>query len=154
VDLSYSPPGTADILLKARSTPIDAFSYETIESLKDTAARWATMRLIRNSAAFAANKDPRGEPPPLRVSRQPRCYADRRIGSQHCKDMNDFDYLNRQRDRRFAWLEPEAVDRSSCVPRAEGTITHRTSSLSSSGLLMDLGARAVESKHLCCWRQQ
>ena len=57
-DESYSPPGTVDILLKSAGTPIDAFSYETIELLKDTAARWQTMRLLRNSAAFAANKDP------------------------------------------------------------------------------------------------
>mgnify|MGYP001089101189 CR=1 FL=1 len=57
-DQSYSPPGTVDILLKSAGTPIDAFSYETVESLKDTAARWQTMRMLRNSAAFATNKDP------------------------------------------------------------------------------------------------
>ena len=57
-DESESPPGTVDILLKAAGTPIDAFSYEAVELLKDTAAKWQTMRQVRDSAAFAANKDP------------------------------------------------------------------------------------------------
>ena len=69
-DASYSPPGTVDILLKSAGTPIDAFSYETIELLRDTAAHWHTMRLLRNSAAFAANKDP-AWPQPF-ASRRPR----------------------------------------------------------------------------------
>jgi NTE family protein len=43
-------PGTLDILLKAAGTPIDSFSYESIELLNDTAARWRTMRRIRDSA--------------------------------------------------------------------------------------------------------
>ena len=57
-DESETPPGTVDILLKAAGTPIDAFSYEAVELLRDTAARWQTLRRIRNSAAYAANKDP------------------------------------------------------------------------------------------------
>lgn len=57
-DQSESPPGAVQIMLKAAGTPIDAFSYESIELLKDTAARWRTMRLIRDSAAMAGNTDP------------------------------------------------------------------------------------------------
>ena len=57
-DLSESPPGTVDVLLKAAGAPIDAFSFEAVELLRDTAARWATLRKIRDSAAMAANKDP------------------------------------------------------------------------------------------------
>ena len=57
-DQSETPPGTVEILLKAAGTPIDAYSYEATELLKDTAARWQTMRLIRNSAAMASNTDP------------------------------------------------------------------------------------------------
>ena len=56
-DESESPPGTVDILLKAAGTPIDHYSYEAMELLKDTAARWRTARLIKNSAAMKANKD-------------------------------------------------------------------------------------------------
>src|SRR6266705_254509 len=55
-DASENPPGTIDILLKSAGTPIDAFSYEAVELLKDTAAQWQSARLIRNSAAMAANK--------------------------------------------------------------------------------------------------
>ena len=42
-DESESPPGTVDILLKSAGTPIDAFSYEAVELLKDTAAQWQTL---------------------------------------------------------------------------------------------------------------
>ena len=57
-DESESPPGAVDILLKAAGTPIDAFSYEAVELLKDTAAHWSTLRQVRNSAAYKDNKDP------------------------------------------------------------------------------------------------
>ena len=33
-------------------------SYESVELLRDTVARWQTLRLIRDSAAMAANKEP------------------------------------------------------------------------------------------------
>ena len=36
-DESENPPGTMDILLKSAGTPIDAFSFEAVELLKDTA---------------------------------------------------------------------------------------------------------------------
>jgi len=48
------PPGTIDILLKAAGTPIDQYSYESVELLKDTAARWGTLRRVRDSAAMKA----------------------------------------------------------------------------------------------------
>ena len=57
-DESENPPGTVDVLLKAAGTPIDAFSYEAVELLRDTAARWQTLRQVRDSAAMATNKDP------------------------------------------------------------------------------------------------
>jgi len=57
-DASESAPGTIDILLKATGTPIDQYSYESIELLKDTSARWQALRLIRDSAAMRANRDP------------------------------------------------------------------------------------------------
>ena len=58
-DESEAPPGTVDILLKAAGTPIDAFSYEAVELLKDTAARWRTMRRIRDTAALAGQQGSR-----------------------------------------------------------------------------------------------
>ena len=56
-DESENPPGTVDILLKAAGTPIDHYSYEAVEQLKDVAARWKTARGIRAMAGCATNKD-------------------------------------------------------------------------------------------------
>ena len=43
------PPGMLDVLLKATGTPIDRYSYDTVETLKDIQARWASLREIRNA---------------------------------------------------------------------------------------------------------
>lgn len=52
------PPDSLTVLLKAAGTPIDHYSYEAVELLKDTSARWDALRKIRDSAAMKANKDP------------------------------------------------------------------------------------------------
>jgi NTE family protein len=52
------PPDSLTVLLKAAGTPIDHDSYEAVELLKDTSARWNALRKIRDSAAMKANKDP------------------------------------------------------------------------------------------------
>ena len=54
-DTSESPPGTFDILVKATGVPIDHYSYEAVELLKDIEARWQTGRRIRGLAGCAAN---------------------------------------------------------------------------------------------------
>ena len=41
-DESATPPGTVDVMLKAVGVPIDHYSYEAVELLKDIAARWET----------------------------------------------------------------------------------------------------------------
>ncbi len=133
-DESYSPPGTIDILLKSAGTPIDAFSYETVESLKDTAARWATMRMIRNSPAVAANKDP-AVAAALRVPDAEIYAID--VSFARLKDKKELDYLNRQ-PTSFV-LEPEAVDR---LRAAGGAII--LDSPEFKRLLKDLGARLAE----------
>ncbi|MBP0639395.1 patatin-like phospholipase family protein [Cupriavidus sp. AcVe19-6a] len=56
-DKSESPPGTLEILVKATGVPIDHYSYEATELLKDSQARWHAMRQVRQSSAFAGNKD-------------------------------------------------------------------------------------------------
>jgi NTE family protein len=43
------PPGVLDVLLKATGTPIDRYSYDTVETLRDIQARWASLREIRNA---------------------------------------------------------------------------------------------------------
>ena len=134
-DESFSPPGTVDILLKSAGTPIDAFSYETIESLKDTAAHWATLRMIRSSAAFAANKDS-AVAVALRVPAAEIYAID--VSFAALKDKNELEYLNRQ-PTTFV-LEPEAVDRL----RAAGA-TIIADSPEFKRLLKDLNARVVET---------
>jgi len=105
-DQSENPPGTVDILLKAAGTPIDAFSYETIELLRDTAARWQTLRRIRNSAAYAANKDP-AVAAALRVPEAEIYAID--VSFPMLKNKAELDYLNQQ-PTSFV-LPAEAVDR-------------------------------------------
>ena len=132
-DQSSNPPGTIDILLKSAGTPIDAFSYETIESLKDTAAHWETLRMLRNSAAFAGNKDP-AVAKALRVPDAEIYAID--VSFSALKDKKEFDYLNLQ-PTTFV-LEPEAVDR---LRAAGGAII--LDSPEFKRLLKDLGATVV-----------
>ena len=134
-DESYGPPGTIDILLKAAGTPIDAFSYETIELLRDTAAEWRTMRMLRNSAAFAANKDP-AVAAALRVPAAEIYAID--VSFSALKDKKEFDYLNMQ-PTTFV-LEPEAVDR---LRAAGGKIIMESPEFKR--LLKDLDIRIVDS---------
>ena len=134
-DESETPPGTVDILLKSAGTPIDAFSFEAVELLRDTAAQWQTMRLIRNSAAMAANKDPAV----AAVMRIPdaEIYAID-VSFAALKDKAELDYLNQQ-PTTFV-LPDEAVDR---LRAAAGTIIKDSPEFKR--LLKDVGARIVDT---------
>lgn len=132
-DESESPPGTVNVLLKAAGTPIDAFSYEAVELLRDTAARWRTMRRIRDSTAFAANKDP-AVADALRVP-QAEIYAID-VSFAMLKDKAERDYLNQQ-PTSFV-LPAEAVDR---LRAAAGTIIMDSPEFQR--LMKDAGARVV-----------
>ena len=132
-DQSENPPGTVDVLLKAAGTPIDAFSYEAVELLRDTAARWKTLRRIRNSPAYAANKDPEVAAA-LRVPAAEIFAID--VSFPRLKDKAELDYLNQQ-PTSFV-LPPEAVDR---LRAAAGTIIMDSPEFKR--LLKDLGARIV-----------
>ena len=48
-DLHEDPPGLLDVLIKATGTPIDRYSYDTVETLKDIQARWASLRQARDA---------------------------------------------------------------------------------------------------------
>ena len=128
------PPGTIDILLKAAGTPIDQYSYESVELLKDTAARWGTLRRVRDSAAMKANKDPAV----AAATRVPdaEIYAID-VSFAALKDENERAYLNRQ-PTTFV-LSAEAVDR---LRAAAGTIL--AASPEFQRLLKDIGAKLVE----------
>jgi hypothetical protein len=113
-DESESPPGPVQIMLKAAGTPIDANSFESIEQLKDTAARWRTMRLIRDSAAMAGNTDP-AVAAALRVPNAEIYAID--VSFSALKDKAERAFLN-QLPTSFV-LPDEAVDR---LRAAAGTI--------------------------------
>jgi NTE family protein len=132
-DRSENPPGTVDILLKAAGTPIDAFSYESVELLKDTAALWQAMRRIRNSEAYAANKDP-AVAAALHVPDAEIYAID--VSFSALKDKAELDYLNQQ-PTSFV-LPAEAVDR---LRAAAGTIIMASPEFQR--LMKDVGARVA-----------
>lgn len=48
-DLHENPPALFDVLIKATGTPIDRYSYDTVETLRDIQARWTSLREIRDA---------------------------------------------------------------------------------------------------------
>jgi NTE family protein len=132
-DESENPPGTVDILLKSAGVPIDHYSYEAVELLKDTATRWRTLRAIRNSAAMKTNKDP-AIADAMRAPDAEIFAID--VSFPALKDKAELDYLNRQ-PTSFV-LPPEAVDR---LRAAAGTIIMASPEFQR--LLKDVGVRIV-----------
>jgi NTE family protein len=132
-DQSEAPPGTIDILLKATGVPIDHYSYEAVELLKDISARWQTGRHIRDLAGCSANKDA----PVCAAIRVPQAeiYA---IDVSFAKlpDEKERAYLNEQ-PTSFV-LPAEAVDR---LRAAAGTII--LASPEFQRVLKDVGATIV-----------
>ena len=130
-DESESPPGTVDILLKATGVPIDHYSYEAVELLKDISARWDTMRRIRNLAGCSTNK----ESLICVATRVPQAeiYAID-VSFAALPDKTEREYLNQQ-PTTFV-LPAEAVDR---LRAAAGTIIQASPEFQR--LLKDVGAR-------------
>ena len=113
-DTREEPPHALNILLKSAGVPIDHFSYESIERLRDTAARWKSIRSLRSVAAAAAAKDP-ALAAALRAPDAEIYAID--VSFAALADPAEFDYLNRQ-PTSFV-LPDEAVDR---LRAAAGTI--------------------------------
>jgi NTE family protein len=111
-DTREEPPNPVSILLKSAGVPIDHFSYESIELLRDTAARWNSIRRLRSVPAAA--KDPALEAA-LRTPDAEIYAID--VSFAALTDPAEFDYLNRQ-PTSFV-LPDEAVDR---LRAAAGTI--------------------------------
>jgi NTE family protein len=113
-DTSEQGPGTVDVLLKSSGVPIDHYSYEAVELLKDISARWDTARHLRDLAGCSNNKDA----PICAAIRVPQAkiYAID-VSFPALKDKAERDYLNLQ-PTTFV-LPAEAVDR---LRAAAGTI--------------------------------
>jgi NTE family protein len=105
-NLHEDPPGTLDVLIKATGTPIDRYSYDTVESLKDIQARWESLREVRN----VLKNLPRVDPELDFVMRAPdaNIYVID-VSFAALKDPAEREYLNTL-PTAFR-LSPEAVDR-------------------------------------------
>jgi NTE family protein len=132
-DRSENPPGAVDILVKAAGVPIDRYSYEAMELLKDKAARWQSLRRLRQSAAFANNSDPaiadELKGPDIDVYPVD-------VSFQALNDKAERDYLN-ELPTSFV-LPAEAVDR---LRAAAGAIILQSPEFQR--LLKDVGARVL-----------
>jgi NTE family protein len=106
VDLSGRCPTSIPAAIKTAGVPIDRYSGEMIEQLKDIDARWDALHQMRNSVAFAKDKDPAM----TYVVNAPKAdiYVIE-VSFEALKDKSERDYLN-QLPTSFV-LSDEAVDR-------------------------------------------
>jgi NTE family protein len=124
---------TIDILIKTAGVPIDRYSGEMVEQLKDIDARWNALRQMRDSVAFAKDKDPTM----TYVVQAPKAELYTiDVSFQALKDKSERDYLN-QLPTSFV-LSDEEVDR---LRGAAATIILESPDFQQ--LLKDEGARIV-----------
>jgi NTE family protein len=132
-DESERPPGIVSLGIQASGVPIDHYSYESMDLLRDTEARWKLMRQLRQSAAFQGNTDPviadALKSPDIDIYAIDVSFAE-------LKDKAEVDYLNNL-PTSFV-LPAEAVDR---LRAAAATII--ADSPEFQRLLQDIGARIV-----------
>ena len=135
-DESENAPGSVAVLIQASGVPIDAYSSETVELLRDIEARWQTLRRVRDSAALSPDKASALE----EVANAPDIglyIVD--VSFQALEDRKEFEYLNNLPTSLV--LPSAAVDR---LRAAAGTII--LASPEFQRLLRDAGARvATES---------
>ena len=133
-DQKRSAPGTVEILLQATGVPIDHYSYEAVELLRDTAARWKVLRGIRDSGAIVDNRNP-ALAEVMRVPNIEVYVIDVSFGA--LKDEKERAYLNNL-PTSFV-LPAEAVDR---LRAAAGTIV--LDSPDFQRYLKDMGERIIK----------
>jgi NTE family protein len=132
-DTKEKPPGPINLIVQASGVPIDHYSYEAVELLKEKEARWQSLRRLRQSAAFAGTqdaavtKDLKG--PDIDLFTIDVSFA-------ALKDKAEFEFLNSQ-PTTFV-LPDEAVDR---LRSAGGTII--LASPEFQRLLKAVGAKVV-----------
>jgi len=132
-DESLASPGSLKVLLKATGVPIEKYSFEAMEILRDTVARWQMMRRVRDSPAFSAAKDPNLK----EVANAPDIdlYAID-VSFQALSNRTEFEYLN-ELPTTFKLSDAE-VDR---LRAAAGTIILESPDFQR--LLKDAGAEVV-----------
>jgi NTE family protein len=131
---SENPPGTIDVLIKSAGVPIDRYSGEMVEQLKDIDARWNTLRQLRGSVALAKDNNPSM----TQIVNAPNAdiyVVD--VSFKALQDKSERDYLN-QLPTSFH-LPDEAVDRLRAAAR---TLILNSPDLQQA--LSDEGARIVD----------
>jgi len=132
-DASEQGPGLVDVLLKSTGVPIDHYSFEAVEQLKDIAARWQMGRHVRDLARCSTSKDS----PVCAAIRPPQAEIySIDVSFAAVPDKAERDYLNLQ-PTSFV-LPAEAVDR---LRAAAGTAI--LASPDFQRLLKDVGATVV-----------
>jgi NTE family protein len=126
-------PGPIPVMVKAAGVPIDRYSGEQVEQLKDIEARWKDLRRMRDSPAFAPEKDP--SMAFVRNAPDARLYVVD-VSFAALKDKKERDYLN-QLPTSFV-LKDEEVDR---LRAAAGELI--LASPDFQALLKHVGARIV-----------
>jgi len=133
-DKHENPPGLLDVLVKATGTPIDRYSYDTVETLKDDQARWAQMREARELI----------KPYPALVEKLPFIVNAPDINVRvidvsfsALPDKAEQDYLNRL-PTSFV-LDDEAVDRLRLAARAAILASPEVKRLQNNGQLRMVG---------------
>ena len=139
---SEDPPGTIPILIKAAGVPIDRYSNEQVEHLRDIEARWDMMRSVRDLPAVKRikPKDSNNALNAIRKVPNAKLYVVN-VSFAGVPDAEERDYLN-ELPTSFV-LPDEAVDR---LRTAGGTALLNSPDFQQ--LLTDSKARIVEkSEH-------
>ncbi len=131
-------PSTLSIMVKASGVPIDRYSMEQIDQLRDTEARWKTMRDLKNMPTIQKIKASKANEAInyIRNSPEAKLYTIN-VSFAGVPDSSERDYLN-QLPTSFV-LEDEAVDRL----RA-GAQSALLNSPDFQNLIKDTGAKLVE----------
>lgn len=135
---SEDPPGTIPILIKAAGVPIDRYSNEQIEYLRDIQARWNTMRSLRDLPAIKRISPNQSNAALDAIRKVPdaKMYVIN-VSFAGVPDANERDYLN-ELPTSFV-LSDEAVDR---LRIAAGSAL--MSSPDFQQLIQDINAKIVE----------
>jgi NTE family protein len=131
---SATPPGTVDVLIKSAGVPIDRYSGEMVEQLRDIDARWRTLRQIRGTLSLAEAKDP-AMAPIVNVPNAQIYVVD--VSFKALEDNSERDYLN-QLPTSFA-LPDKAVDHLRAAARS---LILKSPNLQQA--MRDQGARIIE----------
>ena len=135
-DESERPPGAISLLLQSSGVPIEHYSYESVELLRDKAARWQSLRRLRNSPEFAGSRSPAIaddlQGPDVEIVAIDVSFA-------ALKDKAEFEFLNGL-PTSFV-LPDEAVDR---LRAAAGTIIMASPEFQS--LVKEVGATIVPDR--------